>query len=417
MVLNLAGSCESGHADTGCAEDGSSTPIFPVEICTQSTQASGSATTLEQLVACSEGPTRVMAAHAPVYCPVPHTSKITAQATNTTGGIEKITIYAIKGTMTDCTELGDEPSVFPCRKDATNLPDHECLFEDPLNPEECILNIQIDDGDMISYHAVATPVSGPELSSSQITYSGGQPAVEVAVPVWWHTNLSNAPHHVGRIKLALYMDPDFDGNVSEFGNYLSTIVRRSFINGTREFSEKFRRNRHFFDIWAFPFAGATAKSTCDHVFTGGAADLYGKVNGSAVLHKTSFTDCSTIGEGVAGSVDVGKSKSDWILVHESGHFLFGLADEYGKGDQVTKSEPPNVFSTESECNDAAESFDGAATPECIEFGTGVQPYRIQTVEPETMKQEHYGSEFRNSADAVFSNIISKCAGGQCYESQ
>ena len=356
-----------------------------------------------------------MAAHAPVYCPVPHTSKITAHATNTAGGIEKITIYAIKGTMTDCTELGVEPSVFPCRKDATELRDHECLFENPLNSAECVLNIQIDDGDMISYHAVATPVSGPELSSSQITYSGGQPTVEIAVPVWWHTNLSNAPHDVGRLSLALYMDPDFNGKVTDFGDHVSKIVRRSFINGTREFSEKFRRNRHFFDIWAYPFAGATAESSCEHLFTGGAADLYAEMNGSAILHNTSFTDCSTIGEGVPGSVDVGKSKSDWILVHESGHFMFGLADEYGGGGQIAVSEPLNVFSDLGDCENASVPFVGATPLECIEFGTGVRPFRIQTVEPETMKEEHYGSEFRNSADAAVSNIISNCAGGKCYE--
>jgi hypothetical protein len=235
--------------------------------------------------------------------------------------------------------------------------------------------------------------------------------------------MQNASLDVARINLAIFIDRHFDGSLTEYGDNLATIVDRSFFTESKIFAEKFTRNRHFFDIWAFPFASATTHAsanllTCKHEFYGGAGVLDGQVNGSAVLHTkgpaTGLADCSSIGAGGAGSVDVINAKSDWKLVHESGHFLFGLADEYGTGGQVVVSEPPNVFSSLGDCETAAPLV-GASKPDCKKFGTVTETYRIETDEPETMKKQLYTSDFRNSSDAAFSNRISKCANGECYE--
>jgi hypothetical protein len=401
----------------GCAVDGddkSPAAEGPTEIFDQGIQTSGPDAPPEQQVVLSQVPATITAVHAPLYNPEPHTSVITARVSNMIGGLAKITIYAIKGTITDCTELGVSPRLIPCRKDATPLPISECEFEVPLKSEDCVLTVEVEDGDMISYFAVATPVSGSELETSMITYAGGQPDVAVAVPVWWHTDTPSAPLTDEQINLAIYIDPDFGGDLEEYGYYLSAIVDLSYFTEGQQFAENYTRNRQYFNIWAFPFAGAsTTPNTCVRQFLNGAALLDSQMDGSAILHKTNFTDCSSIGTGGTGSVGAYEAKPDWLLVHESGHFLFGLADEYGDGGQVPESEPLNVFSTLPDCETAAPLV-GASKFNCKKFGWVTETYRIQTDEPETMREQLYTSDFYDSSDVAVSNRFSKCASGDCY---
>jgi hypothetical protein len=409
VLLNLTG-CPSNPGQTVPPED------ERTQISDQGATADTPEDVPEQQLAFSEGPTIISAKHSPLYNPKPHSSVITASASNTVDGIAKITIHAIKGTMTDCSELGESPSVIPCRKDASPMLDQECPMADPLNPDGCTMSIEIADGDMITYFAVATPVTGPDVTTAAITYGGGQPAAQVAVPVWWHTDMPNATLDAARINLAIYIDADFGGDLGKFGERLSFIVDKAFFNDYSPFADQFLRNRDYFDIWAFPFPGATADDSddCDHKFIDNAYILDALMHGSAVLHKTTFTDCASIGTGGVGSISAFAPKPPWLLVHESGHFLFGLADEYGDGGQVPASDPHNVFATLTDC-EAAAPFVGATKFDCRSFGWVVPTYRIRTDGPETMRSQDYTSEFRNSSAAAFMNRIGKCAAGDCYE--
>ena len=348
------------------------------------------------------------------FGPEPHVSIISATASNSGSGVYKVVIYVVKGQMTDCQELGEDPSVIPCRTNAVVLPVFECEIKDPHDPEACEISIDIDDGDMITYLAVATPVSGPDVTSSAITYSGGLPSVDVAMPVWWHSDFSGPSLSNNRMNLALFIDPDYGGDSVEFGVDLSEITDAVFFTTSQVFAKNYTRHRSYFDIWAFPFDGAQTDPTlCDHEFRDNAALLDGLVDGSAIIHVTKFTDCASIGPDGAGSVGAEESRPDWLLVHESGHFLFGLADEYGEGGQVAGSEPPNVFSTLGECELASTTV-GAYPWHCRKFGSVTNTYRIQTSEPETMKKQLYTSDFYNSSEAAISARIDKCDSGACF---
>lgn len=403
---------------SGTGEDPGVVPIssYPIDICGQDIVLSEAEKESDLQVACSAGQTAIMAKHSPLFSAEPHTSVITAQATSTGGGIASIQIYAMKGTMTDCTELGVNASLVPCRSDATVLPFKECNYDKELAPEPCEMSIEVLDGEMITYYAVAIPVIGFEQTTSAITYSGGRPAVELAMPVWWHTEVPTKTLSAGQINLALFMDADFNGDLASYGAEVSNTLDSVFFSEWPGFAEKYSNLRHYFDLWAFPYEGALADGVhCDHGFQGSAGLLDGMVKGSAILHKTHFTDCSTISAGGVGSVDVGPyaAKPDWLLVHESGHFLFGLADEYGDGGQTPVSVPHNVFGTIDDCMDAA-SLLSVTFWTCEKFGWEKETFRIATNQPETMKEESYVSDFFDSSAAAITNRINSCNSGSCY---
>jgi hypothetical protein len=372
-----------------------------------------------QTVSATNGPSapHISARHYPLYNAAPHTSIIKAEVENSGNSISKLAIYAITGALADCIEFDIPSSLVPCRKNAKSLSSPDC---DEVNDEgliECELTVDATGGGFLAtYVAVATLQSGAEISTPAITYSGGGAITNTASPVWWHTDLGTTPPEVDRISIAFFPDSELASNLAEFSGKLSSIVRQAFFTFTDEqpFSRAYMTNRDYFDIWAFPHAGAAADfDTCNHSFSGAASDVDTHVRGSAILHKAGLRDCSSIGKGGVGTVDVDKIDKAWVFVHESGHFLYGLADEYGDGGQVSMSEPPNVFDTPESCSDILDEFGDSAV--CKEFGHDEKSYRVHTTDPETMKTRFFTSDFRNTSDAAIQNRFNQCATGKCYE--
>jgi hypothetical protein len=352
--------------------------------------------------------------HHPIYDAAPQTSTIKVELENLDSSISKLTIHAITGALADCVELGLPSSLIPCRKNTMNLSPVVCEIVEDEELDECELTFDATGGFLTTYMAVATLQSGAEISTPTITYSGGGTITNTASPVWWHTDFDTTLSEVDRISIAFFPNSGLHTDLEEFSAKLSSIVRQSMFTDDRQFSRAYKANRHYFDIWAFPHAGAAADfDTCQHTFSGVASEMDGLVRGSAILHKKDLRDCSSIGKGGVGTVDVGKIDRAWIFVHESSHFLFGLADEYGDGRQVAVSEPPNVFDTPGSCSDILNEFGGSAV--CEEFGQEEESHRVRTTEPETMKTRQFNSDFRNTSDVAVQNRFNQCATGKCYE--
>lgn len=358
--------------------------------------------------------TTIEARHFPLYNAEPHDSVIEATATNPKGLLEEITIHAVKGKVSDCTDLGQEPSVIPCRTRAAAEEPAVCKIEARGDSAVCELNIAITDGDMVTYTAVATLETGEKVRTIPVTYSGGQPGAVVAMPVWWHSDAPARSLDADRLDVAFYPAPGLVGDATTFSSQLSSIVRQSIIAPEKRFARLYAKNRARFNLWAFPHSGAQPDLVdCNHSFDLPALALDTLADGSAILHLQGERDCSFIGTGASGTVDVraGHQKEAWLFVHESGHFMFGLADEYGDGEQVPLSDPPNTFATEDDC-EASPLFVGSAV--CRRIRWNVDRYRIVTTEPETMGGSRvFTSDFRNSSEKAVENQFDKCAGGGC----
>ena len=167
--------------------------------------------------------------HNPLYRAAPHTSEITATAKNSSVGIEKISITVTTGEMTDCTELGVPPSMIPCRRNASTIV-HECNFAGSPSTATCTYSQSLGNQSIVTYSAVAEPVSGSSRSTSEITYSGGfPPTAGIARPVWWHRGDPLA----GKIDIGYFPDADYMGLYTEFTDDIQVIILGSFFNSSQ----------------------------------------------------------------------------------------------------------------------------------------------------------------------------------------
>jgi hypothetical protein len=204
-------------------------------------------------------------------------------------------------------------------------------------------------------------------------------------------------------------DTDYGTNYRRFTDHLDVILDSVFFNNTDTFAQAYTGDRQFFNIWAGSF-GADAEG-CSRSFSGDASDVSAVVDGSAIVHVNAFRDCASISAGGSGSVQATETDPAWLLVHESGHFLQALSDEYDGGGYDPAQPCPNVYSNQSSCQAAALGV-GATAAQCSQIGsTGI--WRIVTAN-ETMTDRLLASDFHDDSDRCVTNRFSSCYAGSCY---
>jgi hypothetical protein len=365
------------------------------------------------------GCTTIATTHDPLYRAQAHDSRISVTARNTQVGIASISIEVTTGAMTDCSEFAVVPgmttrSIIPCRVGAA-VSNNTCTYSGAPATATCTASVAIQASTMVSYVATAVAANGQSVTAPEIAYSGGTGQPErIARPAYWHRQLDRS----GRIDLGVFPDSDYGSGaavlIDPYGRFaadLDTTLDGAFFNTTDIFANRYTGDRQFFNLWAGPF-GANAEG-CARTFTGGAQAVAAVMDGSAIFHRNAFRDCGSItaGGGGAGSVDMSASDSSWLLVHESGHFLFGLSDEYAGGGYIATMSCNNVYATQANCQSAAPAA-GATTAQCSQIGT-TGFWRIVTAN-ETMSDRVLQSDFRDDAERCFSSRISACYNGSCY---
>jgi len=360
----------------------------------------------------------VTAKHDPLYRASSHTSTISATAKQSEDGISKITIHVTKGTMTDCSSMGGTPSVIPCRSGSVTFT-HDCSF--PTNPAEATCSYSEDFGNqgMISYHVEAESGAGKKSTSQEITFATGYPPTAwIARPIWWHrADATGAEIPTSeKIDLCFVPDADYSGLYSTFTGDAQKIIDGSFFNSSQQFAKVYTSYRGYFNLWAGPF-GADAEG-CSRTVNSDLALVIAPMDGTAIVHSNSFRDCATITAGGGkGSVYAGASDSDWILMHESGHFLHGQGDEYCcDGGYANAGSCKNVFSSESDCR-SYSSTNGFDPDDCVEIKnatTSTGKWRSDNGQLETMRDRTDDSDWQNMSRACVLARFKNCASGSCY---
>lgn len=372
------------------------------------------------LLACVvTGCTTVTAKHDPLYRAQPHDSAIQAVAQNSTFGISSISIDVTSGPMTDCSEFNVVPgmsmrSIIPCRTSATQT-SNACTFAGSPAVATCSVTVPVQASTMVSYLVTVTAGNGGKTTLPEVSYSGGTQAQErIARPVYWHRQQTRG----SKIDLGAFPDSDYRAGAAvllnpygQFTTDLDTVFEGVFFNTTDLFANRYTGDRQFFNLWAGPF-GANAEG-CARTFSGDAIPVSAVMDGSAIFHRNAFRDCASLsaGNGGAGSVQATETDPAWLLVHESGHFLFELSDEYDGGGYDATLPCPNVYSSLQACQTAAPGV-GAVAAQCAKIGT--QPlWRVVTAN-ETMSDRVLGSDFRDDSEKCFSARITSCYNGTCY---
>lgn len=119
----------------------------------------------------------------------------------------------------------------------------------------------------------------------------------------------------------------------------------------------------------------------------------------AVLHVASLTDCAV---GSRFSAEGGPTKA---FLHESGHAVFGLADEYdGDTSYFEPATEPNIWADEADCR-AEQTAQGRAPSACTEFTSRSdgwwRSHTGQTVMRMGFMSDPWGAEGEERVEWVF----------------
>lgn len=365
------------------------------------------------------------AIHDPLYRAAPHTSTITASASDPEKGVAEIRVEAVEGDLTACTESNWLPSLIPCRINAIQHV-RICAYPNDKTPVNCALTLSLGDRRLVTYITSAKSGSGSTASTSAITYAAGAPLTqtqirfpwftftlpwETARPVWWHTGSpagGSAP--ADKIDVGFFPDADFGTDYRAFTDGMQTIALGAFFNNTDQFARQYTVWKHNFNLWAGP-AGADAEG-CARSFSGSAATIAGVTDGDAILHSNAFRDCASISPGSSGSTQTTLNDAAWVFTHESGHFLNGLGDEYVGGGNASVSDPNNIYSSDASCRAAATTL--SINPNfCAQIGT-TGAWRMDDGNPTTMEDRVLTSDWRTASGVAVSRRIARCITGACY---
>lgn len=378
------------------------------------------------LTGCAGTP-RISALHDPLYRAQNHTSTITARATETRDGISSIRIEAVVGELTACTGPALAlPSLIPCRTGAVAMV-AQCSYANVKTEVSCSLPVSITPRRLVTYSATARSAANRTASTAEVTYAGGAPLTqatinlgfitvtqpwETARPVIWRTGApSSADDRGGKIDWGFVPDADMP-TYRAFTDDMQPMLLSLFYTDTNSFSAWTRTWKNVFNLWAGP-VGADGEG-CTRTFAAPASTVRGAFDGTAILHRNAFRDCASISlGGGAGTTQTNLADASWVLLHEAGHFLFGLGDEYAGGGNSSISNPRNVLGSKSACESTSTS-NSLPTSQCAQIGTS-GTWRNDDGQNTTMEDRVLSSDWRTLSGKALGNHLSAClSGGTCY---
>jgi hypothetical protein len=408
------------------------------------------------LIGCAS--THITTRHDPPYRAEAHTSTISVTATSQLG-IDRIVVELLIGELVPCISGSTIPSLFPCRQNGY-WQTFTCEFQGSPASATCPLAQTLNTLTMVTYRATAITAFGKSASTNYITYSGGAPpagtpvpsaisqtkalatstrgsdfdppfplprptAADVLRPIWLETDIAPSPTPLPvrmywdaarRIDIAILPDADWETDYRAFSDWTNEIVSTVYFNPVHRFAQDYTYWRDQFSLWAGPVGthAAGGMPECLRSFTGWAAVARALTDGQAVIHKQRFQDCSLGGPGW-GTVN-GDFLSYFTFVHESGHFLYCLGDEYAGAERIACSDPPNTFATEHHCREVATSH-SFPTQWCVKIPQS-NLWRITSGAAEIMAQDGYPAAFsmdwQDTSNAALLKRIAACLLGACW---
>lgn len=158
-----------------------------------------------------------------------------------------------------------------------------------------------------------------------------------------------------------HMADDYAANGQTFNDFINHATDKvQDVFGDQEIIDV---NLDKFNFWVYKKTGDEAG--CGTVHSDADTDMPWR-DDDVVLHAANFQDCTNVGLSHFSA----EGTNTKAFLHESGHAVFGLGDEYDgpTNYSVVQSPEPNIFDTEAQCR-SEQTTKGRDPDECFEFTT------------------------------------------------
>lgn len=255
---------------------------------------------------------------------------------------------------------------------------------------------------LINFRATAVGAQG---SSSEVyTFAAGDyPWPDDPIPIRLKGNTAD--------KLDVVLIPDTDITVANFRSQLHTVLDTLYF--------KYELIRFWRGVYNFYYSSRQGNYEEPCVFTNptNMANLTAVADTVAILHSANLRDCRS-GTLMSSEIDYDKT-----LIHESGHALFNLMDEYCCDSSYSQQDcEPNLYSSLANCQaDAADV--GYPATDCVQLTDGTQTLNFWRIDPTAApgcmmgpSQHSASSDFAEACRRRINWRYSKCLNGTCMTS-
>lgn len=170
-----------------------------------------------------------------------------------------------------------------------------------------------------------------------------------------------------KIDVIFVPDTSYGGNITLLVEDIRDTVTNSYYASDAIFANRDKINLYYSSsgeatVTAYPACGFSFSEGCD-----GFQERTINADSIAVLHRNDFRDWS--GTKCERRIFLSEPVSYRTFVHESGHSLFGLKDEYCCDSHYSQNDPnPNIYATRAACR-ADATANGWDPNDCTEFCT------------------------------------------------
>ena len=335
------------------------------------------------------------------------------QPTSTQAVTYSASAYDIEGVQTieiweDRNQLAICPGGVPCATPVSTTQIADCNYPFLRFKATCefVTPSGYPDASLIGYRAVVTDSFGRSASDGWIYYAAGAyPWPNEAIPIYTSADTANA------VDLVFIPDLDYGGDTAGFMQDASDQVANTYFSD-RPFSRQIRGNRQYWNFYiTYEPGDAQGYPAGCNTAPANWLTLRAVVNSGGILHRDSLRDCSGVGDGSIFSVEGPSATPNGTTIHETGHSVFSLADEYCcDGGYFETLIEPNVFMSEANCqaNAAAHGWDPS---DCTAIGT-TGAWRSDG-DRDIMVSSGTFSRFRRSGRASIEWHYSQCDAGNC----
>lgn len=266
------------------------------------------------------------------------------------------------------------------------------------------------DGKIIEFHAKSISWTG-KAKHERYRFASGTYPLETPIPVRGKANADGALDIVFVPESDMRMG-DYDPTWSFFRMALDNMVDEIYFS-----YPAFRKNRFIFNFW-YVDAAAKIDGPCNFTIPG-RQDLQDSLASWAdaitIVHSKPMQDCAV---GNALSTEFLFDKS---AIHESGHSLFGLRDEYPVANPDLGKYGPqphlgNTFWDKEKCGDEAPQI-GLPKRSCAMISERTEIWRIDPTGPKGCimgtSQNYDGSDFGPACMRRINWRVKQCMAGDC----
>lgn len=350
------------------------------------------------LGACQNGcsQAQILATHSPAH---PQNDQAVTFEGATTGTTDKIELayerYSLTVSNGDVTQmLADARTVVKTCDPAGNVDGLTCTHTMPA---------AFAAASLIRFTATSYDAEGDTSSETYDFASGDYPLADDPIPI--RVKGDPVDH------LDVVFIPDTDITLASFRDQLDEVIEDLYFKYD-EF-KVWRGNLNFY----YSGRQGNYEEMCSFTDPPNMAELTAVGDSIAILHQSDLRDCKS-GDRFSSEINYDKT-----LVHETGHALFGLKDEYCCDSSYSQQAcEPNLYSSLANCQNDAGGV-GYPQGDCTKLtknGNSVNFWRIDPADATGCMmgdaQHNSGSDFAKACARRIAWRYGRCGSGDCFPS-